>query len=182
MHLNKIKFNVAYIKLFTKTEGPFGRCCIWFQGCNLNCKGCCNKDLQELVPRHIVTLDKLVEIVKDAKKNFNIEGVTLSGGEPSLQQGLIEFNKAIRELGLGIIMFSGKNVDSLDKALVDSVDLLIDGPFVENQIDENRLLLGSKNKKLIFITDRYKDEEKYFYNKISLNEVVVEDCIFINGD
>lgn len=182
MHLNKIKFNVAHIKLSTKTEGPFDRCCIWFQGCNLNCKGCCNKDLQELVPRHIVTLDKLVEIVKDAKKNFNIEGVTLSGGEPSLQQGLIEFNKAIRELGLGIIMFSGKNVDSLDKALVDSVDLLIDGPFIENQIDESRLLLGSKNKKLIFITDRYKDEEKYFYNKISLNEVVVEDCIFINGD
>lgn len=182
MHLNKIKFNVAHIKLSTKTEGPSDRCCIWFQGCNLNCKGCCNKDLQELVPRHIVTLDKLVEIVKDAKKNFNIEGVTLSGGEPSLQQGLIEFNKAIRELGLGIIMFSGKNVDSLDKALVDSVDLLIDGPFIENQIDENRLLLGSKNKKLIFITDRYKDEEKYFYNKISLNEVVVEDCIFINGD
>ena len=182
MHLNKIKFNVAHIKLFTKTEVPFDRCCIWFQGCNLNCKGCCNKDLQELVPRHIVTLDKLVEIVKDAKKNFNIEGVTLSGGEPSLQQGLIEFNKAIRELGLGIIMFSGKNVDSLDKALVDSVDLLIDGPFVENQIDENRLLLGSKNKKLIFVTDRYRDEEKYFYNKISLNEVVVGDCIFINGD
>ncbi len=182
MHLNKIKFNVAHIKLSTKTEGPFDRCCIWFQGCNLNCRGCCNKDLQELVPRHIVTLEKLVEIVKDAKKNFNIEGVTLSGGEPSLQQGLIEFNKAIRELGLGIIMFSGKNVNCLDKALVDSVDLLIDGPFIENQIDESRLLLGSKNKKLIFITDRYKDEEKYFYNKISLNEVVVEDCIFINGD
>ena len=182
MHLNKIKFNVAHIKLSTKTEGPFDRCCIWFQGCNLNCKGCCNKDLQELVPRHIVTLDKLVEIVKDAKKTFNIEGVTLSGGEPSLQQGLIEFNKAIRELGLGIIMFSGKNVNCLDKVLVDSVDLLIDGPFIENQIDESRLLLGSKNKKLIFVTDRYKDEERYFYNKISLNEVVVEDCIFINGD
>ena len=124
----------------------------------------------------------MVEIVKDAKKNFNIEGVTLSGGEPSLQQGLIELNKAIRELGLGIIMFSGKNVNNLDKTLVDSVDLLIDGPFIENQIDENRLLLGSKNKKLIFVTDRYKDEEKYFYNKISLSEVIVGDCIFINGD
>ena len=182
MHLNKIKFNVAHIKLSTKTEGPFDRCCIWFQGCNLNCKGCCNKDLQELVPRHIVTLDKLVEIVKDAKKTFNIEGVTLSGGEPSLQQGLIEFNKVIRELGLGIIMFSGKNVNSLDKVLVDSVDLLIDGPFIENQVDENRLLVGSKNKKLIFVTDRYKDEERYFYNKISLNDVFVDDCIFINGD
>ncbi len=182
MDLNKIKFNIAHIKLFTKTEGPFNRCCIWFQGCNINCKGCCNKDLQELLPKHIVTLGKLIDIVKEAKRNFDIEGVTLSGGEPSLQQGLIEFNKAIKELGLGIIMFSGKNIDCLDNALVNSVDLLIDGPFIENQIDENRLLIGSKNKNLIFVTDRYKDEEKYFYSKVALNEVVVDDCIFINGD
>ena len=77
MDLNKIKFNIAHIKLFTKTEGPFNRCCIWFQGCNINCKGCCNKDLQELLPKHIVTLSKLIDIVKEAKRDFDIEGVTL---------------------------------------------------------------------------------------------------------
>ena len=54
----KSKFNVAYIKLCTKTEGPYNRCCIWFQGCNLNCKGCCNKDLQPLFPNHIVSYDE----------------------------------------------------------------------------------------------------------------------------
>jgi len=79
-------------------------------------------------------------------------------------------------------MFSGKSANCLDKELVDSVDLLIDGPFVQEQIDENRLLLGSKNKNLIFVSDRYKSEEKYFYTNISRNEVVVDDAIFINGD
>lgn len=182
MNSDNIKFNVAYIKLSTKTEGPFNRCCIWFQGCNINCKGCCNRDLQELVPKHIVSLEKLIEIVQEAQRDFDIEGVTLSGGEPSLQQGLLKFNNKIRQLGLGIIMFSGKSADCLDKELVDSVDLLIDGPFVEEQIDENRLLLGSKNKNLIFVSDRYKSEEKYFYTNISRNEVVVDDAIFINGD
>lgn len=182
MNSDNIKFNVAYIKLSTKTEGPFNRCCIWFQGCNINCKGCCNRDLQELVPKHIVSLEKLVEIVQEAQRDFDIEGITLSGGEPSLQQGLLKFNNKIRQLGLGIIMFSGKSADCLDKELVDSVDLLIDGPFVEEQIDENRLLLGSKNKNLIFVSDRYKSEEKYFYTNISRNEVVVDDAIFINGD
>lgn len=182
MNSDNIKFNVAYIKLSTKTEGPFNRCCIWFQGCNINCKGCCNRDLQELVPKHIVSLEKLVEIVQEAQRDFDIEGITLSGGEPSLQQGLLRFNNKIRQLGLGIIMFSGKSADCLDKELVDSVDLLIDGPFVEEQIDENRLLLGSKNKNLIFVSDRYKSEEKYFYTNISRNEVVVDDAIFINGD
>lgn len=182
MNSDNIKFNVAYIKLSTKTEGPFNRCCIWFQGCNINCKGCCNRDLQELVPKHIVSWEKLVEIVQEAQRDFDIEGITLSGGEPSLQQGLLKFNNKIRQLGLGIIMFSGKSADCLDKELVDSVDLLIDGPFVEEQIDENRLLLGSKNKNLIFVSDRYKSEEKYFYTNISRNEVVVDDAIFINGD
>ena len=69
---SKIKFNVAYIKLSTKTEGPYNRCCIWFQGCNIKCKGCCNKDLQSLVPNHIVTLEELANIVKEAKNKFNI--------------------------------------------------------------------------------------------------------------
>lgn len=179
---SKIKFNVAYIKLSTKTEGPYNRCCIWFQGCNIKCKGCCNKDLQPLVPNHIVTLDELVNIVKEAKNKFDIEGVTLSGGEPSLQSGLVFFNDEIHKLGLGIIMFSGKDKTELNFELVESVDLLIDGPFIENKIDNKRVLLGSKNKKLSFITNRYKKYEEYFNNPISIEEVTAEDYIFINGD
>ena len=176
------KFNVAYIKLATKTEGPYNRCCIWFQGCNINCKGCCNKDLQPLIPNHIVSIEKLINIVKDAKDKFGIEGITLSGGEPSLQTGLSVFNEEIHRLGLGIIMFSGKNKTNLDSKLIESVDLLIDGPFIENKLDGNRVLLGSINKKLTFITDRYKSAVDYFYNKNSIEEVTAEDFIFINGD
>ena len=176
------KFNVAHIKLLTKVEGPFDRCCIWFQGCNINCKGCGNQDLQPLTPKHIVTEDELLNIILMAKDKFNIEGVTLSGGEPSLQLGLKDLNTKIHEAGLGIIMFSGKAVDQLEKELVNSVDLLIDGPFIESQLDKDRILLGSKNKKLHFITNRYTKEKEYFDSKISLEEVVAEDYIFINGD
>ncbi len=177
-----IKFNIAYIKLYTKTEGPYNRCCIWFQGCNINCKGCCNKDLQPLVPKHILTLNQLISIIKQAKQKFNLEGITLSGGEPSLQSGLRFLNKEIHKLGLGIIMFSGKNKSMLNKELVKSVDLLIDGPFIEDEKDTDRILLGSKNKHLSFISNRYKKNKGYFENKISLNEVTIEDYIFINGD
>ena len=135
-----------------------------------------------MIPNHIVGFDKLVEIVKEAKDNFGIEGVTLSGGEPSLQKGLVDFNKAIHDLGLGIIMFSGKNKDELNPELVSSVDLLIDGPFIESKLDTNRVLLGSKNKNLTFITDRYITESDYFNNSVAIEEVTAEDYIFINGD
>lgn len=176
------KFNVAYIKLSTKTEGPFNRCCIWFQGCNLHCEGCCNKELQALVHNHIVTFDKLLSIIKESKEKYDIEGVTLSGGEPTLQLGLLELNKEIHNLGLGIIMFSGKPKEMINKELVNSVDLLIDGPFVESKKDSHRVLLGSTNKNLTFITNRYKDKADYFNNSISIEEVTAEDYIFINGD
>lgn len=182
MDLNLILFNIAYIKLSTRTEGPFNRCCIWFQGCNLDCDGCSNKDLQSFNPNHIVTLEKLVDIVKKAKDEYDIEGVTLSGGEPSLQKGLVYFNNEIHKLGLGIIMFSGKTIKNLDKQLVESVDLLIDGPFLKYKKDTSRLLLGSENKNLNFITKRYENEVNYFYNPVAVEEVVVDEYIFINGD
>lgn len=135
-----------------------------------------------MIPNHIVDFDKLVEIVKEARDNFGIEGVTLSGGEPSLQKGLIDFNKAIHGLGLGIIMFSGRSKDALNPELVNSVDLLIDGPFIESELDTDRVLLGSKNKNLTFITDRYESEADYFNNPVSIEEITAEDYIFINGD
>ena len=130
----------------------------------------------------VILPDELVNIVKEAKNKFDIEGVTLSGGEPSLQSGLVFFNDEIHKLGLGIIMFSGKDKSELNSKLVESVDLLIDGPFVENKIDNKRVLLGSKNKNLSFITNRYKKYEEYFNNPISIEEVTAEDNIFINGD
>lgn len=178
----KNKFNIAFIKRSTKTEGPFDRCCIWFQGCNINCSGCCNKDLQPLVPNHIIEADKLLDIVNDAKDKFHIEGITLSGGEPSLQIGLKEFNDEIHKLGLGIIMFSGKYKEYLNPELVNSVDLLIDGPFIESKKDTKRILIGSENKNLNFITNRYKKYSDYFTNPVSIEEVTVEDYIFVNGD
>ena len=148
----------------------------------MNCKGCCNKDLQALIPNHIVDFDKLVETVKEARDNFEIEGVTLSGGEPTLHKGLVVFNKSIHDLDLGIIMFSGRSKDALNPELVNSVDLLIDGPFIESELDTDRVLLGSKNKNLTFITERYESEADYFNNPISIEEIIAEDYIFINGD
>lgn len=179
---SKIKFNVANIKLCTKTEGPYKRCCIWFQGCNIGCKGCCNKDLKPLIPKHILSLNELLNIVKEAKERFDIEGITLSGGEPSLQTFLKEFNEEVHKLGLGIIMFSGKEKEQLDQALLHSVDLLIDGPFIKDKKDNKRILLGSTNKNLVFVTNRYVDVKNYFYNPIAIEEITVEDYIFINGD
>ena len=51
--------------------------------------------------------------------------------------------KGIQFIDESIIMFSGRYKKVLPKELVNSVNLLIDGPFVESKLDTKRILLGS---------------------------------------
>ena len=181
--ISKNNFNVAHIKLCTETEGPFKRCCIWFQGCDLHCPGCCNESLQALIPKHIMGLDELLGVIQKAKEDFGIEGITISGGEPILQKGLPLLLRRAHEMGFGIILFSGRTYESINDDVKNNVDLLIDGPFVEAQIDHERALLGSKNKGLHFVTNRYLKQEGYFHNPVAIEEIALgTDYIFINGD
>ncbi len=126
--------------------------------------------------------EKLLDVIKEAQGNYHIEGITLSGGEPTLQQGLLSLNQEVRKLGLGIIMFTGHYKEELPLEIVKSVDLLLEGPFDCDKPDGNRLLIGSTNKKITPITDRYSDCLDYFNTPIQKEEIEVGDYIFINGD
>ena len=68
MNSKSIKFNVALINTCSEAEGPYKRMAIWFQGCTLNCKGCCNPELQDIKPAHILFLEEIVVIAKESKQ------------------------------------------------------------------------------------------------------------------
>ena len=124
-----------------------------------------------------------MQVILQAKKEFGIEGVTLSGGEPILQRDLPLLLEFIHQNDLGTILFTGRQIESLSPRILQNVDLLIDGPFIQAQLDEDRVLLGSKNKQLHFLTNRYQGHEGYFYNPIAIEEVALgAEYIFINGD
>lgn len=130
-----------------------------------------------------MSLEKLLSVIRKAKQDFCIEGITLSGGEPTLQKALPLLLQRVHEMDLGIILFSGRTSDNIDGSIKNNVDLLIDGPFIEEQIDQERVLLGSKNKGLHFVTERYLSQEHYFNNPVSIEEIALgTDYIFINGD
>ena len=178
-----IKFNVASINRCTETEGPHKRLCIWFQGCNIHCKGCCNPDYQAFEARHIILLEEILSIVRESKERFDIEGVTYSGGEPTCQQNLTALTRAIKSLGLGVISFTGRNYDDV-RNLLEGVDMVLDGKFDAKEKETNRRLLGSSNQRILCLTDRYKDDISWF--DINKNgkavEVNLSDRIVFNGD
>ena len=178
-----IKFNVASINRCTETEGPHKRLCIWFQGCNIHCEGCCNLDYQPFEIRHIISLEEILSIVRESKERFGIEGVTYSGGEPTCQKNLPILTNAIKSLGLGVISFTGRNYDDV-RDLLDSIDMVLDGKFDAEEKEKNRRLLGSSNQRILCLTDRYKDDISWF--DINKNgkavEVNLSDRIVFNGD
>ena len=178
-----IKFNVASINQCTEVEGPYKRLCIWFQGCNIHCKGCCNPDYQPLVPKNVLSLDKLVSIIAEAKDKFGIEGVTYSGGEPTLQQSLSQLTEEIHKLGLGVISFTGRNYDEVKEVLC-GCDAVLDGAFIEELPETNRRILGSSNQRILCLTDRYKDCIDGWFTSIGLKteEINVGNSIVVNGD
>ncbi len=182
--MTDIKFNIASINLCTESEGPFKRLVIWFQGCNKRCVGCCNPDYQELKQAQVITLDKLLQIIEESKEQNKIEGVTFLGGEPTLQKGLAYLAKEIKNMGLGIIMFTGKLIQELDNELFEYIDLIIDGEFIIENRDKDRNVIGSTNQKMYFLTNRYEMSKDWFLvkrpNQFEIN--IENDNLFINGN
>ncbi len=159
---NEPLFNIASVKLCTEALGPFKRMAIWFQGCDIRCPGCCNPELQPIVKRNIVSLEELVSIAVRSRDSYGIEGVTFIGGEPTIQGGLMELALSLRECGLGIILFTGREVEDLPEDLVSSVDLIIDGRYVCDDPERERSLIGSCNQRILDITGRYSKDLGWF--------------------
>lgn len=179
-----MKLRVFKILKKTKVEGPEVRYCIWVQGCSRRCKGCQAVHTWSYSGGELIEVN---EIINDIKSQQGIEGVTFLGGEPFEQAealGLIA--EAVKNLELGVLCFTGGYLeeleqDSINKKLLDNIDLLIDGPFEIDKVDYSRPWCGSSNQRYHFLTNRYNEEifEKY-KNKVEVN-ISKNGIVFMNG-
>jgi anaerobic ribonucleoside-triphosphate reductase activating protein len=105
----------------------------------------------------------LDELVSWTLAQGDIEGITLSGGEPMLQApAVVEFIDLLRQQrDLGVVCYTGYTWQVLQdqgtkaqKQLLERVDLLIDGLYQREQHD-NLLWRGSRNQTLQLLTSRY---------------------------
>ncbi|MHA1250097.1 MAG: 4Fe-4S single cluster domain-containing protein [Candidatus Helarchaeota archaeon] len=166
--------NVAKIIHKSKANGPGIRCAIWLQGCKRRCKGCYNSELWPFIKKKFYKPDELADLVL---KIDGIEGVSLSGGEPLLQfTNLIPFLEKIKSNDLSILCFTGYYLHELPKKMIYElkrlVDILVSGPFIEKKICLNIPLIGSKNQKIYFFSERYCEED---LKKIKKFEIIINE-------
>lgn len=142
----------------TKVLGPGERFAVWLQGCNRNCKGCMSPSSRPLEGGRLASISRLRQLILSQQ---GLEGITISGGEPFLQpEALCALLEGLEELG--VIVYTGFTLEQLqamqdpwvDRLLQNHIDLLIDGPYIEEQND-GKSLKGSANQRLLFLTERY---------------------------
>ena len=152
----------------SSANGPGVRSVIWVQGCNLGCRGCINPATHiplSADPTKQMSVDDILAMVPE-----DVEGITLSGGEP-LQQDLDSIYYLITQAkarGLTVAMFTGYNVVELftlsDTGMGIKIyslcDLIISGRYRYDLPPEDATpLLASSNQTLLFPTERYSKKD-----------------------
>ena len=72
-------------------------CTVFLAGCNLRCPFCHNSDLLEFGAEPAFTEEEVLKFL--AKRKGILEGVAITGGEPTLQPDLRDFILRVREMG-----------------------------------------------------------------------------------
>lgn len=148
----KIKLYMRHCK--TSALGPSQRYALWVQGCNKRCPGCISPEAQPLDGGYSVEVECLVHEILSQP---DIEGITISGGEPFLQQkALCELIDTLRsQRDLGIIVYTGRRYEEIaDTPLAKRCDLIVDGEYIE-VLNDDLSLRGSSNQNAICVTNRY---------------------------
>ncbi len=160
--------NYAVIKKNDIANGTGVRVSLFVSGCRHHCKNCFNSEAWDFSYGSPYTEETQKEIL-DAIDHSYISGLSLLGGEPFEPENRPELIKLCREFrkrfpDKNIWCYSGFTLEQLQsngirepetaKALLAELDVLVDGKFVEELKDISLQFRGSKNQRIIKLTER----------------------------
>ncbi len=137
----------------TMVDGPGFRTSIYCAGCRHKCPGCHNPQSWDFSGGYTVSTDDVMRVI-EADPFAN---VTFSGGDPMYQpEGFAELARAIhqRTPEKTIWCYTGFTFEQLlsnprQRALLEQLDVLVDGPFIKEKRDESLVFRGSSNQRII---------------------------------
>lgn len=141
-------------------DGPGMRFTLFAQGCPHRCEGCHNPETWDFGGGTQIEAEKVFDIIR---KNPLCKGVTFSGGEPFSQaKAFAKLGRMLREKGYEVAAYSGYTFEELlsgtgeQRKLLETIDVLIDGPFVlkERSIELN--FRGSRNQRILNVPQSLK--------------------------
>ncbi len=148
---------VKFIAYPVTVLGPGKRIGIWTLGCHRRCPCCISPELREFDEDYEIPLDHLLKQIEDRLKCDQVDGISISGGEPFLQKDLLPFLKGLKEMGVkDVLVYTGNTIEELRASLpnaeeyLKNIDVLVDGPYVE-ELNDGKNLRGSSNQRVLFL-------------------------------
>lgn len=146
------------IRQFDIANGPGIRATVFVTGCSRGCYNCFNPEYQSFCAGKEWTekeTNQLLSYLGQATNN----GLTFLGGEPMENAAdLAKLAKLVKEKmpNKSIWVYSGFTYDEIikdpvKKELLDTCDVLVDGPFVDKLKDPGLYFRGSSNQRVIDI-------------------------------
>lgn len=170
--------NYGNIKKNDIANGEGVRVSLFVSGCTNHCFNCFQPETWDFEYGQPFTEQTKQEIL-DALQPSYIQGITLLGGDPfeiSNQEELVKLLRAIKE------KYPNKNVWAytgfiLDQDLLDGgrrhglhtdemlsyIDVLVDGPFINDQKNISLKFRGSENQRVIDLKKSLKEQEVILY-------------------
>lgn len=154
----------ATIKPRDIANGPGVRVSLFVSGCNHHCKNCFNEEAWDFHYGEPFTQETIDHIIDLMRPNF-VKGITLLGGEPfdpKNQSAVVELLRQIKQElpNKSIWAFTGYVFDrdiwpgklgdpAITEEYVRYLDVLVDGPFIEEKKNLSLRFRGSENQRII---------------------------------
>jgi len=148
-----MQIRIAGIVEESIVDGPGFRLAVFTQGCPHHCPGCHNPQTHDFEGGKWMETSDIAAIATD---NPLLDGITFSGGEPFCQpEACAEIAREARKAGLNIWSYSGYTFEQLldgkpeYRSLLDELDVLVDGPYIQEKRTLDMRFRGSSNQRLI---------------------------------
>jgi len=152
-----MQIRLANLTYDSIVDGPGLRMVIWMQGCTHNCPFCHNPQTHDLNGGYLREIDDLVDEVN--KYTFK-SGITISGGDPFEQkQALLELTNKIKDNNIWVFtgyLYEDLLKDETSRKILENIDVLVDGPFVNSLKSDTLVFKGSTNQRIINVVESLK--------------------------
>lgn len=167
-----MKIRLAAILPNSNSNGPGLRDVIFAQGCSHHCPHCFNKHTWNFNLGKICDCDA---IIKQCIDRTYLAGITFSGGDPFDQPKPFAYiAKQLKKHHINIWCYTGYTFEQLIalgkddnniKKLLNNIDRLVDGPFINAKKSTNIQFRGSTNQRIINVKQSLKNKRVIIDNK-----------------
>ncbi len=147
------------------SNGLGWRAVLFVSGCPHHCPGCHNQVAQDYNYGQEFDKEKIINRICE---NSILKGITISGGEPLCKENIAEVGEFIKDLKkvrpeFDVWCYSGYTLEQLQERndettnkVLNQIDVLVDGRFVESQKKANLKFRGSENQRIINVPESLK--------------------------